>query len=61
MGKKVYEECMEFECNELSRQYMDEAAKNILNAFNEGYLLGRRHANLVFGREESDEDKSFEA
>lgn len=58
MGKQPDKECMEFECEELSRRFMDEAVKNAISAFNEGYLLGRRHANLVFGKETSDEDKS---
>lgn len=59
MGKnEINKESMEFECNELSRPYVDEATKNIMCAFTEGYLLGRRHANQVFGKEESDEDRS---
>jgi len=38
------------------REHMDavgsheaEAAKNAINAFNEGYLLGMKHAEAVFG------------
>lgn len=61
MGKQPDKECMEFECSELSRPYVDEATKNIMCAFTEGYLLGRRHAKLVFGKETSDEDKSESA
>lgn len=29
--------------------YEVEAAKNAINAFNEGYLLGMKHAEAVFG------------
>lgn len=57
MGKEdIDRECMEFECNELSRRYMAEASRTAVQAFNEGYLLGRRHAKAVFNQEASDED-----
>lgn len=50
MGKEdIDRECMEVECNELVSRFRDEAVKNAVNAFNEGYLLGRRHAQMVFG------------
>lgn len=37
--------------------YEVEAAKNAIKAFNEGYLLGMKHAESVFG-EMKDENKS---
>lgn len=37
--------------------YEVEAAKNAINAFNEGYLLGMKHAEAVFG-ETKDENQS---
>ena len=57
MGKEdIDRECMEFECNELSRRYMAEASRTAMQAFNEGYLLGRQHAKSVFNQEASDEN-----
>lgn len=32
--------------------YEAEAIKNVVAAFNEGYLMGKHHAELLFGEEE---------
>lgn len=39
----------ELEINDAVDQYKDEAVKNAIAAFNEGYMLGRKHAERVFG------------
>jgi hypothetical protein len=39
----------ELEINDAVDQYKDEAVKNAVYAFNEGYMLGRKHAERVFG------------
>ena len=39
----------ELEINDAVDQYKDEAVKNAVYAFNEGYMLGRKHADRVFG------------
>ena len=39
----------ELEINDAVDQYKDEAVRNAIAAFNEGYMLGRKHAERVFG------------
>lgn len=39
----------ELEMNEAVEQYKRQAVKNAIAAFNEGYTLGRKHAERVFG------------
>ena len=38
----------------LMEKYQAEAAKNALNAFSEGYMLGKMHAERVFGEGENE-------
>ena len=38
----------------LMEKYQVEAAKNALNAFSEGYMLGKIHAERVFGKGENE-------
>lgn len=38
----------ELEMNDAVEQYKDMAVKNAVAAFNEGYMLGRKHAERVF-------------
>lgn len=38
----------------LMEKYQLEAAKNAMNAFNEGYILGKSHAEKVFGEGENE-------
>lgn len=45
----------EQEINDLLESFKNEAVKNAVNAFNEGYLLGRHHAEQMFS-EGSDEN-----
>lgn len=45
----------EQEINDLLESFKNEAVKNAVNAFNEGYLLGRHHAEQMFS-EDSDEN-----
>ena len=47
MSKKV-KEVTEEEIARIVETYKDEAIKNAINAFNEGFLLGVRHARTVF-------------
>ena len=39
----------EEEINQLTRIYQLEAEKVVLQAFNEGYMLGMQHANKIYG------------
>lgn len=41
----------ELEYNDVIDPYKDQAVKNVINAFNEGYMLGRKHGEAVFGGE----------
>lgn len=49
MNKKDKSLDFELEMNNAVEQYKEQAVKNLIAAFNEGYLLGRKHAERVFG------------
>lgn len=40
---------IEKEIDQLAEQWRAEAVKNAVSAFNDGYMLGRKHAEMVFG------------
>lgn len=44
--------------NELMSTFTTEAVKTVTNAFNEGFLLGVKHAKKVFGEEANNENKN---
>jgi hypothetical protein len=54
--KEIMGEKEEQEYRDAVDAYEVEAAKNAINAFNEGYLLGMKHAEAVFG-ETKDENQ----
>lgn len=39
----------EMEMENTIEQYKQQAIKNLIAAFNEGYMLGRKHAEHVYG------------
>ena len=41
------------EINDAVDQYKDEAVRNAIAAFNEGYMLGRKHAEYVYGEDKN--------
>lgn len=41
---------------DLMEKFRAEAVKNTVNAFNEGYMLGKMHAELVFGEGENEQN-----
>lgn len=47
--KEIMGEKEEQEYRDAVDAYEVEAAKNVINAFSEGYLLGMKHAEAVFG------------
>lgn len=51
MGEQIEKE---IEFNNVMRAYKEEAMKILVDAFNEGYLLGQKHAQKVFGGEHED-------
>lgn len=53
MGKTLKEE---IEIESALAEFQAEAIKNAVAAFNEGYLMGMHHAEMVYGKEQ-DEDK----
>lgn len=55
MGKeKKATRSMDDQYRDSSRYYQEEAMKNAINAFNEGYLLGMQHARKIFeGKDEN--------
>lgn len=38
----------------LMEKFQSEAVKNAVNAFNEGYMLGKMHAEMLFGKGENE-------
>lgn len=53
MGKKIR---WEDECRDIMMAFQEEAAKNAIHAFTEGYTLGMHHAEQMF--KEKHEDQS---
>ena len=41
---------------DLARKYYEEAANNVINAFNEGYFLGKRHAEKLFKEQQHEQN-----
>ena len=39
-----------------AEKYAMEVANNVVNAFNEGFILGVKHANKVLGEKEDEQD-----
>lgn len=40
-----------------ARKYLDEATNNVINAFCDGFMLGRQHAEKLYGKEGEDKDE----
>lgn len=55
MGEKTVEDLLK-EVEDQVAEYQAEAVKNVINAFNEGYYLGKLHARQVLG--DDDENKN---
>lgn len=51
MGRQTNKEA---EYRDSVETFKAEAIKNAINAFNEGYLMGKRHAEEVFGGDDED-------
>lgn len=49
MNKKDRSLDFELEMNNAVEQYKEQAVKNLIAAFNEGYMLGRKHGEYVYG------------
>lgn len=45
----------EIEFNNLLRKIKDDGTKQVINAFNEGYMLGRKHAEAIFNERSQNE------
>ena len=54
MGKEVILTPEESEYHDFADSYEAEATNVVLNAFNEGYLLGKKHALREFGGKNED-------
>ena len=55
MRKKTKLPKWEVEMRETLQAVIDEATKNTINAFNEGYMMGAHHAEQIFKGEDKDE------
>ena len=44
---------LEIEMENAVEQYKQQAVKNLVAAFNEGYMLGRKHAEYVYGEDKN--------
>lgn len=56
MGKDKEIEMRENEYRNAALDFQAEASKVVLHAFNEGYLMGKRHAEYLYGKGAEHED-----